>query len=310
MESGIIMTTTKTSRSLIRAAASLATVIVTATLGLAVASPATASTTSDGANYVALGDSFASGPLISPVADAGCSRSTLNYAHLLSTKLKTSSFTDVTCDSAGTYNFTHAQQRNPGGITYADAPPQFNALNSKTSLVTITIGGNDTNLVGIADSCINYVPTALGGKSCIPTYVVNGVDTEQAVIKQFGVSLSTALDQIKATSPKARVVLTSYALYLRTNGCWPTQPFYYQDANYLQGEVDSMNATIKSVALAHGDDYVDLRTPGAGHDSCAAEADRWVEGVVPNSWAAPLHPNQNGEAAFANIIATYLAAHP
>ncbi|MEU4244502.1 SGNH/GDSL hydrolase family protein [Actinoplanes sp. NPDC026619] len=282
--------------------------IAVACLGTFIATPANAAVPAQ--VYVAMGDSFASGPLILPQEDLGCSRSAINYPHLLAKRLGASSFTDVSCDSAGTIHFTTAQQRNPGGITYPDAPPQFDALSAGTTLVTMTIGGNDTGLVGVAGDCVNLLPVILGGKLCRDRYVVNGVDSEEQVIAQFGVKLATALDQIHAKSPKARVVLTGYGLYLRPNGCWPSVPVLPTDANYLQAKVDSMNATIKATALAHRAEYVDLRTPSAGHDACADAATKWIEGYIPSGLAAPLHPNKAGEAAFAQIIGDYLAAHP
>jgi hypothetical protein len=46
--------------------------------------------------------------------------------------------------------------------------------------------------------------------------------------------------------------------------------------------------------------------PSAGHDACQVPTVRWVEGYVPLNPAAPLHPNQRGEAAYADIVAGHL----
>ena len=64
---------------------------------------------------------------------------------------------------------------------------------------------------------------------------------------------------------------------------------------------------IANTAAANSATYVDVRTPSAGHDSCQSESSRWVEGYVPLSLAAPLHPNQAGEAAYARIVGAVVA---
>jgi hypothetical protein len=77
---------------------------------------------------------------------------------------------------------------------------------------------------------------------------------------------------------------------------------YAQDANWLQGLVDRLNGVIRAQSLANGAEYVDLRTPSAGHDACRSTSAKWIEGFVPTNVAAPLHPNARGEAAYAQII--------
>nr|WP_238155500.1 hypothetical protein [Kribbella soli] len=57
----------------------------------------------------------------------------------------------------------------------------------------------------------------------------------------------------------------------------------------------------------HGAQYVDLRTPSIGHDACAPITQRWLEGLIPTSAAAPLHPSARGMQAFGELVAA--AAH-
>src|SRR5918992_6012306 len=68
------------------------------------------------ARYVALGDSFTSGPLI-PVqygTPLGCLRSTNNYPALLARRLNPGTFVDVSCGGADTADMTSAQDVTPG----------------------------------------------------------------------------------------------------------------------------------------------------------------------------------------------------
>lgn len=85
-------------------------------LGVASASPAVASGPHShrGVDYVALGDSYTSGPLIPRQVDANCARSDQNYPSLVATRRSTSTFTDVSCAYATTDHMEGAgHQRTP-----------------------------------------------------------------------------------------------------------------------------------------------------------------------------------------------------
>ena len=126
-------------------------------------------------------------------------------------------------------------------------------------------------------------------------------------IDAFVPKMAASLDEIHARSPQARVLVTGYGPYLKSGGCWPTQPWLAPDADYLQSKVDQIDQVIATQAAAHGAEYVDLLAPSAGHDACQASSARWVEGLIPSHPAAPLHPNAQGEAAYADIIGNQIA---
>ncbi|MDN3356391.1 SGNH/GDSL hydrolase family protein [Actinomadura sp. DC4] len=277
-----------------------AAAVVAVSIGVA-APPASAA----GAKYVALGDSMASGPLIPDITgNVGCGRSTHNYAHELAATLGAASLRDVTCSGAETSHMTAPQPLSVAGVSTGTAPPQFDALSADTTLVTLTIGGNDAGLVGIAEDCVNLDPTAT---PCKKRYTAGGVDQVAQRVDAVGPRLAAVLDGIHARSPQARVVVTGYGLYIKPHGCWPVQPVLPVDADYLQGNVHRLNNVVAAQAAAHNATYVDVEAPSVGHDSCQSASARWVEGYVPLNPAAPLHPNQRGEAAYARIIAGHLA---
>ena len=267
-----------------------------------VASPAHAAPLAEGpVEYVALGDSMASGPLIPNITGPiGCGRSTHNYAHELAAALG-ANLRDVTCSGAKSRHMTEPQSTSVGGVDTGTVPPQFDALTASTTLVTLTIGGNDVGLVGIAEDCVNLDPTATPCKGEFETEVAQRT-------QELGPRLSAVLDGIRARSPKARIVVTGYGLYIKPTGCWPGQPGLPTYANFLPGAVNAMNGVIRDQANAHGATYIDLVTPSAGHDACQSATKRWVEGYVPLNPAAPLHPNARGEAAYAAIIGNTLSA--
>jgi lysophospholipase L1-like esterase len=265
--------------------------IVAAAAALAVAGPAHAAA----GRYVALGDSMASGPLIPDITgNVGCGRSTRNYAHDLASAMGLT-LADVTCSGASTKHMTQSQDTSVGGVDTGTVPPQFDALTADTSLVTLTIGGNDVGLVGVAQNCATLDPTATPCKGTYEAQVAQRT-------AEFEPKLSAVLDGIRQRSPNARIVVTGYGLYIKPNGCWPVQPVLPTDANFLQGSVNALNAVIKRQTEAHGDTYIDLVTPSAGHDACQSASKRWLEGYVPVHAAAPLHPNASGEAAYASVI--------
>src|SRR5690606_30751418 len=105
-------------------------------------------------DYVALGDSAAAGPLI-PDQDPNlaCLRSDRNYPAVVAEALG-ADLTDVTCSGARLSDLSERQ--------YGLLPPQYRALDEETDLVTITIGGNDVDLVTRALTCLNFKPEPYG----------------------------------------------------------------------------------------------------------------------------------------------------
>ncbi|MFI9624156.1 SGNH/GDSL hydrolase family protein [Streptomyces sp. NPDC052042] len=279
---------------------------VAALAGLAVgtgAGPASAASGDGPMSYVALGDSMASGPLIPDITGpVACGRSTHNYPHELAERLG-ASLRDVTCSGAASKHMTEKQPLSLLDIPMGSAPPQFDALRPDTDLVTLTIGGNDAGLVGIAQKCSTLDPNAT---PCKEKYTEGGVDQVAQRIAEFAPKLGTVLDAVHQRSPHARVIVTGYGLYIKPGGCWPLQPVLPVDADFLQGSVNRMNAVIAEQSAAHDAEYIDLATPSEGHDACQAPSDKWVEGYIPTAVAAPLHPNRNGEANYAAIIGAHI----
>ncbi|MGV9415025.1 SGNH/GDSL hydrolase family protein [Nocardia sp. NPDC003693] len=255
--------------------------------------------------YVALGDSFAAGPGISPPSMGDpCFRSAVNYPQLVAKQLGVKEFRDVTCSGARTENILTTPQT--GRSPEATVPIQLDALTPDTTLVTLTIGGNDAGLLTIANQCVNNNPEP-DGTSCRDRLTADGVDRGAQAIDATGPKIAAVLDAIHARSPKARVLITSYALYTRDGGC-ANQPVWPRDATYLQDLIDRMAALTQTLAAEHQAEFVDFIGPGAGHDGCDT-LENWVNGIVarrPQDGLVPLHPTGLGEANFARIIVEQL----
>jgi lysophospholipase L1-like esterase len=280
--------------------------IALATLAVAALVPATAAgaSTAVGPVYVALGDSYAAGPLILPQSELlTCVRSAVNYPGLLAAAFRPATFRDVTCSSATTTDFSSPQKGNVSGT----AAPQYDALSTDTSLVTVGIGGNDIGLVGLAESCINLFPAPIG-QSCAAKYTAGGVDVYSQRIQAFAPTYGTVIAQIRARAPQAKILLVGYPTAIRAGGCFPVQPLLAPDATYVQAKIDELNSVMAQQAAAHGATYIDLRTSSVGHDACALPGVRCVEGLVPLSDAFPLHPNELSMQNAERVIAARLAA--
>ncbi|MGV9253075.1 SGNH/GDSL hydrolase family protein [Streptomyces sp. NPDC003697] len=267
----------------------------TAPGALSATAPATTASAATPLRYVALGDSYAAAPMVPPADLAGgaCLRSLADYPRVAAAALG-AHLTDVTCSSATVGHLRSAQR--PGTAA------QYAALTPTTDIVSITIGGNDTGLFSQALACVNVLPEP-HGTSCAKKNTAGGADKVKARIDAWAPALGTVLDDIARRAPHARVFVVGYGNYLRAGGCYPRQPFWKQDATYLQGTVNHLNTAMRRVAGQHGAVFVDSYALGVGHDSCAAPDDRYVEGVVPEHLAAPLHPNAAGARAVGAALA-------
>jgi lysophospholipase L1-like esterase len=255
--------------------------------------------------YVALGDSFTSGPDVptqldaatSPSAPASCMRSSRNYPSLVARALGLA-LRDMSCSGATTQDLTSPQ--GPG------IPAQLSVLGPHTAVVSVGIGGNDLGFGTIAHNCLAASPWGATkvGWSCASHYTAGGTDQLAAVVHQVGDRVSASLEEIGARAPHARLFVIGYPDILPAtgSGCWPRLPFSGPDVAYLRSVEDRLNATLAGDAARSGATFVDMATPSAAHASCAPAATRWVEPVVPSRGTFPLHPSAAGMAGMARVL--------
>jgi lysophospholipase L1-like esterase len=265
---------------------------------------------------VALGDSFASGPLIPVQYEQpwGCLRSSNNYAHQVARALDLA-LTDVTCSGASTPDMweTHgvspeeefAEYGAPFGYTgHPGNPPQLDALRADTDVVTLQIGGNDIGFGGIATTCGEAAVTGDGCRTA--------VEAERPFDKIAATApkIRAVLEEIHRRSPDAPIYVLGYSGIFKigpTARC-EAMGVGEDDALYLRGIQEALNAMIQSVAddptlsYSEATRYVDVYGPSAGHTACDLPAIRWVEPIVPVNAAAPVHPNLGGMTAIRDLL--------
>ncbi|MGH8791391.1 MAG: SGNH/GDSL hydrolase family protein [Stackebrandtia sp.] len=254
--------------------------------------------------YVALGDSFVSGPLIpnqtgSPL---GCFRSDSNYPSLVAEALAVDEFVDVSCGGAQTVDMFEPQDTGLGVN-----PPQLDALDANTTLVTLGISGNDIGFADILLTCL--APGVLDplGSPCQDLYTDpdTGEDELRQRIADAEADVVAVVEAIAERAPNAQVVFTGYlALLPESKGCWPIVPIAEGDVPYLDGVEHDLNAMIEGVSDAYGAQFVDVFE--RGHDMCAGHSERWVEGIIPTNPAFVVHPNANGMAHVAERVVSDL----
>ena len=244
-------------------------------------------------SYVALGDSYTSGPAIAKQErDAGlCFRSDHNYASLLAHDLAVRSFKDVSCAGATTTNVLQPVRGTADGLA------QVAAVKASTSLVTVGIGGNDSGLFGtLFQTCSQAANTSRD--ICRP-YISSRLPQ---ILAQTQRAIAGTLEAVKARAPRARVVLVGYLrLTPSTKGC-ANFPVTTSDLATVAGAESQLDAAMSRAAKAAGVEYVSMRALSAGHDACAG-AKAWTNGAsVANDDGFPLHPNSAGMRAVASTL--------
>jgi lysophospholipase L1-like esterase len=249
-------------------------------------------------SYVALGDSYTSGPAIATQEHGAglCFRSDHNYPSLLAHDLAITSFKDVSCAGATTTNVLKSV-RSP-----ADALAQVAAVKPSTSLVTVGIGGNDSGLFGtLFQTCAQ---TANTSRDVCRPYISSKLPQILAHTQQ---AVARTLTAVTARAPHARVVLVGYLrLTPTTKGC-STFPVSTTDLAVVASAESQLDAAMSRAAKDAGAEYVSMRAASLGHDACAG-AKAWTNGAsAPTDDGFPLHPNAAGMRAVAATIRARLA---
>jgi lysophospholipase L1-like esterase len=272
-------------------------------------------------SYVALGDSYTTGAGIAPQIDSesGCERSNRSYPVLVADHfgLTPARFRDASCGGARIADLTARQ--NTGS---AVDPPQLSSLTTDTTLVTLGIGGNDLDFSGVITRCVEFdLPGILlddlrhttdNRAPCRASFTVAGTDQIRQRIRALAPRLSAALAQIRDRAPHARVFVVGYPDLLPARGaaCTYVLGITPEDIAYLNSEELILNRMLAARAVASGDGYIDTYTPSAGHDACSDPAARWIEPLLPDAHASPLHPNALGEQRIAAAVERAVAASP
>ena len=221
--------------------------------------------------YVALGDSYAAGTGAGDAGSArgGCTRSADAYPAQWARHHATASFTTVACDGATT-----------SGVRSG----QLAALSARTSLVSITIGGNDAGFSHVLKTCVlqfwdNVCQEAVASADAFIADTLPG-------------RLDATLRAIRARAPSARIVVVGYPdLYdlSRSADCIGLSS---AKRTALDRGADAVDRALSAAAARNGDVFADVRPAFAGHEICDHAS--WLNSVTfpfGNSY----HPTTAGQ---------------
>src|SRR6516225_4274216 len=217
-------------------------------------------------NYVALGDSYASGVGAGSVSGS-CGQSPNAYPALWATASSPASFKFAACSGASTSDVISSQ---------------LSSLSSSTTLVSITIGGNDVGFSSIMETCV--LESTSSCESAVSA-------AEQYANTTLPGQLNTMLADIRSHAPNAKIIVLGYPDFydLSVSICIGLSR---GDHQALDNGINDLDGVIQTAAVNSGDTFADVRAQFSGHELC--DGSRWLNSItlpISNSY----HPTATGQ---------------
>ena len=222
-------------------------------------------------SYVALGDSYSSGlGAGNYISSSGsCDRSTKAYPEQWAGAESPVSFVSVACAGATTTDVLSSQ---------------VSALSAGTTLVSITIGGNDAGFSSVMETCI-----LRSTSSCL-----NAVSAAEAfVTNQLPARLGATLQAIRTHAPRAKIVLLGYPELYDLSKSSTCIGLSTRDRTALNGGADALDNAMMTAAQLNNDTFADVRPQFAGHEIC--DSGRWLHSVDILALSSSYHPTASGQ---------------
>jgi lysophospholipase L1-like esterase len=229
--------------------------------------------------YAALGDSFSSGVGTgSYTLSSSCKRGVFAYPYLVAQQRPDTTLDFVACSGATTSSLMASQ---------------IQAVNANTTIVSVTIGGND---IGFSDL---IVQCTLGECS-------SALDSTRATLASvLNPRLDTVYSAIRGRAMNARVVVLGYPREFTSAGCFGTLGISATErakANQLAVDLDGV---IAARAAIFGFRYMSALDAFAAHAVCTSSP--WLNGLNLFNTTESYHPNRNGNSqGYAQLLRTAL----
>ncbi|TQJ02496.1 SGNH/GDSL hydrolase family protein [Amycolatopsis cihanbeyliensis] len=219
-------------------------------------------------DYVALGDSYSSGTGAGDYGDSGsCKRSANAYPRLWA-DAHGADITFAACSGA----------RTPDVLNN-----QLGGLDAGTTLVTISVGGNDAGFTDVITTC------TLGSDQTCLDRIDEAKDYVHGTLPGL---LDNVYDTIQDRAPNAEIIVLGYPRLYQLDGSCNVGLSETKRAA-INSAADTLAEVTSQRVAAAGLTFVDLRGPFAGHGICSA--DWWLHSLtwpIDHSY----HPNQEGQA--------------
>jgi lysophospholipase L1-like esterase len=223
-----------------------------------------------GTTYAALGDSYSSGVgTNSYTLDSACKRSVYAYPYLWTQKHAGTTLSFVACSGAKTSDVLSTQ---------------IQSVTSATTLVTMTIGGNDIGFANLIYQCtLSDCSTAL--------------DTTRANLET---TLGAAIDRVYTTVKSraalgAKIVVLGYPRVFSGASCLGSLGISSTEETKANQLSDALDQLLATHAAADGVTYKSAISPFTGHAVCSSSA--WLNGLNLFNTGESYHPNRTGHSS-------------
>jgi hypothetical protein len=226
-----------------------------------------------GVHYVALGDSYSAGVGSgSYIASSGsCSRSTKAYPQLWANANSPESFFFMACSGAKTTDVINSQ---------------LSPLDSSTTLVSISIGGNDVNFAGVMEDCNLY-----GTSTCVSD--INNAENQARTVLPG--KLDAVYTQIRSRAPNAHVVVLDYPEFYDLSHSWYCIGLSGTSRSKINEGADVLDGVTATEAGKYGFSFADVRSRfAAGHEIC--DSSSWMHSVDWSNITQSYHPTASGQS--------------
>ena len=220
--------------------------------------------------YAALGDSYSSGVGTgSYTLNSACKRGVYAYPYLYTQAHPGTSMTFVACSGAKTSDLLASQ---------------ISAVTSATTLVTMTIGGNDIGFANLIYQC------TLGECSA-------ALDSTRANLETtLGAALDSVYTTVKSRAAfSAKIVVLGYPRVFSGAGCFGTLGISSTERTKANALADSLDQTIAAHAAAQGVTYKSAIASWTGHAVCSSSP--WLNGLNLFNTGESYHPNRSGNSS-------------
>jgi lysophospholipase L1-like esterase len=273
--------------------------------------------------YTAIGDSFSAGlgagnEEESSNTDRKCRRFDKAYPHLVNNDLKPTRFDFFACS---------------GDLTNELLNSQLQHVDSFSSLVTMTIGGNNVDFAAAVRACVynECIPSFAGlfGASCC----TETLDRVEAKIKDVRSVLSDTFKRVKGWTPFANILTMGYPVFYNVDGGGCAVDSKYRKRMNDLGQ--KLNHQIEAAAKHAGVAYADPNDAFQTHRFCDT-SDAWFFSDRPtsskrelphngkrqidivnqelatfSSWTLTFfHPTVSGQAAYARVAEAAINRFP
>jgi lysophospholipase L1-like esterase len=220
--------------------------------------------------YAALGDSYSSGVGTGSYSlDSACKRSVYAYPYLWAQKHAGTTLSFVACSGAKTSDLL---------------ANQIQAVTPSTTLVTMTIGGNDIGFASLIQQCtLSNCSTAL--------------DTTRANLEAtLGPSLDSVFNTVKSdAAPGATIVVLGYPHVFSGASCFGSLGISATEESKANQLSDALDTVLATHAQTDGVTYKSAIGAFTGHAVCSSSP--WLNGLNLFNTTESYHPDKAGHSS-------------